>query len=317
MKQGWVVSGLWAVLFLVPGFARAGVLDEAGQCLGDANRDAQVTVNEIIGGVNNALDGCGFQPVTIRFHGQVGERQFACGESYDGIGTGGATITPSDFRFYVSEMRLLGGDGREYPVLLDQDGIWQREDLALIDFENKDGPCTLGTTATNEVVRGQVAPGSYQGIRFTVGVPFRHNHGDASVAPSPLNLTSLFWNWQGGYKFLRIDTADEYALRLHFGSTGCQLAGPNFVTGCARANRAEVILAPFDPEHDHIVADIAALLADNDVSVNHPETPKGCMAGPADTDCEPMMRNFGVIHANGLPAPGLQKFFRVQSHDHE
>ena len=34
-----------------------------------------------------------------------------------------------------------------------------------------------------------------------MGVPFESNHRDSTIAPSPLNITAMFWNWQGGYKF--------------------------------------------------------------------------------------------------------------------
>ncbi len=34
----------------------------------------------------------------------------------------------------------------------------------------------------------------------------------------------MFWSWQLGYKFLRVDTADD-EFRIHLGSTGCQSDG--------------------------------------------------------------------------------------------
>ena len=52
---------------------------------------------------------------------------------------------------------------------------------------------------------GSAPRASYSGVRFTMGVPFELNHGDPTVAPSPLNITAMFWNWQGGYKFLKAD----------------------------------------------------------------------------------------------------------------
>ncbi|GIW43094.1 MAG: hypothetical protein KatS3mg077_0376 [Candidatus Binatia bacterium] len=296
----------------LPAQSGSGRFDHYGQCVGDRNNDGQVTVDELVTGVNNLLDGCGFVPVNIRFAGFVGEQPFQCGMSYPGVGTSQAEFVPSDFRFYVSNVRLLTTDDREVPVLLDQDGIWQLEDIALVDFEDKNPPCVNGTVQTNNTLRGRVAPGNYNGIRFTLGVPFRRNHGDASVAPAPLSLTAMFWSWQAGYKFLRVDTAlDNY--RIHLGSTGCYYASPGVVGGCARPNRAEIVLRPFDVEHDMIVADLAALLSDSDLRENVEGTPPGCMSDPADTDCGPVLRNLGVDFASGLPVPGLQKFFRVMS----
>jgi hypothetical protein len=38
--------------------------------------------------VNNALNGCERLPITLSFHGLVGDQDFACGTVYNGIGTG-------------------------------------------------------------------------------------------------------------------------------------------------------------------------------------------------------------------------------------
>lgn len=290
--------------------ARATVLPPSAMCVGDANGDAAVTIDEVLLSVNNALQGCDFVAVEIPFVAMVGESPFACGQSYDGLGTTGATVIPSDFRVYLHNIRLLDERGREVPILLEQDGIWQDEDLVLLDFEDKTPPCNLGTVQMNTVVRGLVPRGAYDGIRFNVGVPFRMNHQDVGTARSPLVLTSMFWNWQGGYKFIRIDDATDL-VRVHLGSTGCVTDAPNSVVGCGRPNRGEVFLPQFDPATDTIVADLQALFADADLSVNVPGTPPGCMAGPDDTDCEPLMRSLGVNFANGLPDPSRQTFFRV------
>ncbi len=290
---------------------QASSFDAQGQCVGDADRDGEVTVNELVQGVANLLDGCSFERVEIRFAARVGSQDFACGEAYDGLGTEASRLVPSDFRFYVSNVQLIREDGTPVAVLLDQDGVWQLEDLALLDFENKQPPCNNGTVQTNDSIRGRIAPGNYVGIRFTLGVPFRRNHGDASVAPPPLSLTGMFWSWQAGYKFLRIDTAFD-DLRIHLGSTGCFFARPGVVGGCSRPNRAEVWLQPFDWHEDIIVADLAALLADSDLTSNQPDTPPGCMSDPGDADCGPILRNLGVDFASGLPTLATQKFFRVE-----
>src|SRR5436190_1721230 len=84
------------------------------------------------------------------------------------------------------------GDGKEVPLTLDQDGIWQHADLTMLDFENKVQPCNAeGTTLTNTVIRGVVAPATYTGVRFRLGVPFDMDHQNEATAPSPLNLTGM------------------------------------------------------------------------------------------------------------------------------
>lgn len=273
------------------------------------------------------------QNVSIRFAAQIGDQSFKCGESYDGVGSTGSRITPSDFRFYVTNVELINTNGKAVPVVLDQDGVWQHKGVALLDFENRSGPCVTGTAETRDVVAGSVPKGNYKGLRFQLGVPFELNHADATIAPSPLNLTSLFWNWQAGYKFLRIDLAtsgrqqtikpgdiprfgdregsNRLGFAVHIGSTMCASAGPtDQPTGCANPNRATVEFANFDTGKNVIIADLKALLNGVNVDVNQPETPAGCMSTPNDGDCNPLMRNLGLAFG-GVPSDG-QKFFRIK-----
>ena len=287
-------------------------LDANGQCVGDAVGDAAVAINELILAVNNALGSCPLRPVTLQFAARVGDADFACGTAYEGIGTSASPLVPSDFRFYVSDISLVSPSGQRTPLLLEQDGVWQHQGVALLDFENGSGPCGNGNQATNTAVRGTAAAGVYTGVEFTLGVPFALNHGDASTAPSPLNFTAMFWSWQSGYKFLRVDTADD-KFRAHIGSTGCQSAGPSRPpSSCDAPNRATVTLTGFDPERSVIVADLKALLAGNDIDQNQPGTPPGCMSDPADSDCGPLFAAAGVAFPAGAPQAG-QTFFRVEA----
>jgi uncharacterized repeat protein (TIGR04052 family) len=180
---------------------------------------------------------------------------------------------------------------------------------------------------------GTVPKGDYRGIRFRLGVPFDLNHGDATIAPSPLNLTSLFWNWQAGYKFLRIDLAtsgrqqtikagdvprfgdregsNRLGFAIHIGSTMCAAAGPtDKPTACANPNRPTIEFTNFDPGRNVIIADLKALVEGVNVDVNQPETPAGCMSMPKDGDCNPLMSNVGLAFPGGPPP--AQKFFRVR-----
>ena len=146
------------------------------------------------------------QPVTITFNGMVGDAPIACGQDYPNIGSEGTTIAFQDARVYVSNLRLVNAAGEEVPINLEQDGLWQVQNVALLDYENATGGCSdVGTTATNNQVKGTVPEGDYDGLVFDLGVPFELNHADATTAPSPLNVSSLFWSWQYGYKFARIE----------------------------------------------------------------------------------------------------------------
>lgn len=272
-------------------------------------------------GFVSALAGCGGDDVdtvytgeptavALEFQGAVGSADFDCARAYGGIGTTGSTIEPLDFRFYVTAVRLLTANGGEYEVELDDDGVWQNGQVALVDFEDGSGTCANGTPATNTVVRGTAPKLRYTGVRFELGVPAALNHEDASAAASPLNLTALFWSWNAGYKFLRADSRTEGlpAFNIHLGSTGCQTA--DRITTCTRSNRPVIELDGFDPESSVISADLAALLAGSNVDQNQAETAPGCMSGPTDAECAPIFSRLGLALDSGDPAPG-QTFFRV------
>ena len=287
-------------------------LDVNGQCVGDANSDGQVAINELVTAVNNALGNCPSLPVTLTFQGQVGNQAFACGTVYTGIGTGASQFIPSDFRLYVSNVNLITAAGDAVPLTLDQDGVWQYQNVALLDFEDGTGPCGNGDAALNKTVHGTVPAGVYTSVQFDLGIPFALDHADASTAQSPLNRTELFWSWQSGYKFLRVDTADD-KFRVHLGSTGCDGTSPSHPpTTCSAPNVATVTLSGFNPEHSVIVADLAALLADSNIDMNQASTPPGCMSDPDDLDCVPVFQNLGLTFPGGQPTD-TQKFFRLVS----
>lgn len=164
-------------------------------------------ISLIFGGSAHAQSN--MQQVTINFAGWIGDQEFACGENYEKVGTSESTLTPADFRFYVSDLALVDKEGKTVAIELEQDNQWQYQNVALIDFEDGTGACDNGTAETRTVVVGTVPEGDYQDLQFTLGVPKELNHKDAAIAPSPLNLTSLWWNWQGGYKFLRADLKTE------------------------------------------------------------------------------------------------------------
>jgi len=234
--------------------------------------------------------------VTLRFDALVAGEPAACGTAYSGMGTTGTDYTLRDYRLYVHDVRLVTEDGRELPVALDQDGQWQHEDVALLDFEGGSG-CPAGNPATNPSVRGVVTEsGPFTGVRFAVGVPFDLNHTDAAAAPAPLNVTSMFWNWQGGYKFIRIDgstTGLSDGFSLHLGSTGCDgdpLTGG--VTTCANDNRFDVALDGFDPTAAAIQIDVAPVLAESDLDQS--SMAPGCMSNPMDPECAPILPRLGL-----------------------
>lgn len=256
------------------------------------------------------------QSISIRFQAMVGDKKLACGQSYEGIGITRSRITPRDFRFYVHNVRLIDDSGKAVPIELDQDGKWQLDDVALLDFENASASCVNGTPEMNDHVSGRVPVGRYSGLQFTLGVPFNKNHTELTTQPSPLNLTAMSWVWNAGRKFARLDFASTglpHGFAIHLGSTGCTPDQTKITvpTQCREPNRPEIELAGFDPSQDVVIADLAALLKDSNVDTNQPHTAAGCMSAKDDADCAPLFANFGLPFG-GKPA-GAQTFFRRQA----
>lgn len=245
--------------------------------------------------------------VALNFQPMIGAEAFACGRSYAGVGKAGATITPSDFAFYVHDVKLISASGAEVSVKLDQDGTYQNGNLALLDFENGTGACSNGNALLHTSVLGTVPEGKYTGVKFTVGVPFDRNHQDLATQPSPLSLTRMFWAWNSGHKFVRFEakTAEGKNWVMHLGSGGCLPTGSAIKppTECAQANRPVVTLAQFDVDRESVIADIVALFSEAVATEN-----QVCMSSLKSATCGPMFAALGLPF--NAPATIPQTFLR-------
>lgn len=270
-------------------------------------------------GPNAWARGQAAQPIEISFAAEVAGAPFDCSKTYANVGENKADWQPQDFRFYVSDVRLLRADHTEVPVALISDGTWQNKDVALLDFENKTGTCQNGTPQTNTKVRGTVPDLSGAvGLKFTVAVPFALNHADASTQDAPLDQAGLFWGWQLGYKFLSLEgrVPGKGAHVVHLGSTGCTMPQPGKVTGCAAMNEAQITLPRFDVTRQVVVADVARLLQGSVVGPAAAASPAGtgasagCMAEHDNANCGPVFAKLGLPFGN--QASGPQQFFSAR-----
>lgn len=254
------------------------------------------------------LSGCGEaesdapREETIEFAATVGDAPFACGQTYDELGTTNTTFEPFDFRLYISDVELQDGNGQWQPLQLDGDTPWHYEQVALLDFADGTGKCRNVPEQTRTIITGQHdRQTAIQGLRFQIGVPFEHNHLDVSTAASPLNQTAMFWNWLGGYKFIRLEGATtglESGWQLHLGSTKCHPGEGQGPESCDNGNRIAVHLPDFDPARHKVVFDLASLVANSDLDSHTEQTPAGCMAGIDDPDCTPLFEAMGLPHGD-------------------
>lgn len=257
-----------------------------------------------------AFAGCGpstpaSSSVELAFAARVGTEPFECGRSYAGVGTSDTALTAQDLRLYVHDVRFVTGDGREVPLSLDQDDF-QNGAVALLDFETGGSGCGAGNAPTHTELTGTVAEtGPFTALRFRIGVPEARNHLDSGGQPSPMNLSSMYWNWQGGYKFLRFEALTDEgagAVSFHLGATNCSGDATLGTRTCANGNRPDLELAlptGFDASTHEVEIDVARWLAGMDL------TGDGCESSLADADCAAWNATVG------LPDASAQTFARV------
>jgi uncharacterized repeat protein (TIGR04052 family) len=245
--------------------------------------------------------------VALGFVARVGGEPFVCGRTYPGVGTSDTAITVQDLRFYVHDVRFVTADGREIPLALDQDDF-QNGTVALLDFETGGSGCGAGNAPTHTELSGSLAEaGPFTALRLRIGVPEARNHLDSGGQPSPLNLSTMYWGWQGGYKYLRFEAltdAPAGAVSFHLGATGCSGDATMGTRTCANGNRPalELALPPgFSPATHQLVVDVAAWLAEMDLRGD------GCESAASDPECPAWNATVG------LPDASAQTFLRVEA----
>jgi len=98
----------------------------------------------------------------------------------------GQSFTITNFKYYISNIILIGKDGKNYPV---------KDSYYLIRQDDEE---TWTATLTN------IPIGQYTGISWTIGVDSLHNcSGAQSGALDPVN--GMFWTWNTGYIFLKLE----------------------------------------------------------------------------------------------------------------
>ncbi len=256
------------------------------------------------------------QDVSIKFAAQVNGADFTCGQTYTGIGVTGSDFQVNDFRLYIHDIHIHDdATGVQYPIELVQDGQWQLDNVAMLDFENSnDSASCNGTTETNTMVQGKVTvPASVDlsntEVCFTVGVPADKNHIDEATAASPLNASGMLWAWKVGRKYIRIDgvgdpTGVNNKFNLHLGAQGCPGASATAPpsAACSVPNTFEACVSNFDVVNSVIAVDPAPVLAGNDITVNldgGATAKPGCQSFVDDNDCEEIIPRLGLDYSYG------------------
>ncbi len=221
-----------------------------------------------------------------------------------------------DARFYVHDVKLVKADGSTVDFTLTSDNKWQTSKVALLDFEDGTGDCSSGTTETNKSLKGSAPLGSYVGVEFKLGVPFDLNHLYNVTASSPLNINALYWNWQGGYMFMKFEWVTREGAgtsnSFHLGSNSCNGATTSSSsTSCTYPNRPTIQvktadLSGWNPSVNPVYFDVKALVNGTNSNLSSGGKAYTCMAGNTGgmmgttaADCKILLNNVGVKETDG------------------
>ncbi|MBU2870691.1 MbnP family copper-binding protein [Colwellia sp. E2M01] len=150
-------------------------------------------------------------PFTLNFSAKSAGETVVCDSTHNNFGTaddGLHSISVSDLRFYVSNVKFYDENNNELNVELDSNDFQLNHEqgfVGLVDLtSNTAGACVDGATErTNESITGTVLNGTVASVSFDVGVPQAVMQDVIATntqedAPTPLN--EMYWSWASGYR---------------------------------------------------------------------------------------------------------------------
>ena len=177
-------------------------------------------------------------------------------------------------------------DNNDLSLMMYLSNFNQGEPLALVASEfASESVALLGGDCSEQAWRVELNKHLKQGqsLSFDLGVPFQQNHSNPLQAKPPLNASEMFWSWQLGHKFLRLDQPNHFS--FHLGSTGCK--SPSRMRAateaCQQPNRFTYQIEQFDPAKA-IIFDLDRLLAEV-------ETKRTCMSEQGNPVCQALFTN--------------------------
>ncbi len=271
--------------------------------------------------------------LTIPFQAKAAGVDIACGVALSSLGTTADQGTIADFAFYVHDIKFKTSTGATVSATLEKNDFQDPQyGVALLDFQNKGDSCNGTAKPTNKVVYAKIEgidPATISGMEFKVGVPAAANHHNANTSIAPYNRSGMFWNWQYGHKFMRLDVNPANKVQLaydsngssvantyffHLGSTGCQgdpVTGA--VVSCSEANRTTITLSQsfkvVNLTTSKVVLDYAKLMQGVNLNTDA-AAPAGCMSGLTDVECPTIFNNLGMAYGT-IPATAAQSVFSV------
>jgi len=204
-----------------------------------------------------------------------------------------STIAHSNDSWLYTQLQLFISD----IYLKDSSGKWQKATLEKSAFQTADiallgENCNLSNekSKANWSVKFSKKTDLINSshIRFTLGLPFAMNHLNPLTQESPLNVPTMFWGWQQGHKFLRLEMSSKNNDWLfHLGSVGCKSVSPLRAPNqeCRYPNRYTFEL-PIGKKDNSIIFELSALLKDITLS-----SQTSCQSSPDKQSCQLLFNN--------------------------
>ena len=203
-------------------------------------------------------------------------------------------------QFFISQVAVKNNNG-QWRLWEMKENAQQTSNIALLGED-----CLTNNSAQNGRwqldFKSAIDIKNVERIRFMVGIPFKDNHLNPLRQTSPLNESSMFWVWQTGHKFLRLEMKSEDDNWLfHLGSTGCESASVmrSPANECAQPNR---IYVEFDLDNKgEIMFDLAQLLEGINLNAD-----SRCLSAPNNVTCQQLFNNM---------MGNEQQVFKASRHD--
>lgn len=139
------------------------------------------------------------------------------------------------------------------------------------------------------------------GLQFSLGVPESLNHLNPLRQPSPLNQPDMFWSWQMGHKFLRLEmntnqqanqskmNTSEHWL-LHVGATGCSSSSPvrSPQTSCKNPNVSTIQLPDYSASKKVFINMMSLIQG---LNLN---SKTSCQSSPNTPSCRTLLPRLGI-----------------------
>jgi hypothetical protein len=225
--QGWAVPTALAILVAsVSGCGgRASAPDSASNGGSSGNAAAGADGGAAQSGAAAVVEACPVQPPSRQEMGTIitfQTRPFLAGQPMvfgePNALPGGGTLTPLNFRFYISDVRLVDADGGLTPTdLVTPAGMLEPYGVHLFNAED--------TASTAWRIRARA--GNYSGLQFALGLADGCNAGDPSQRTGALAIDSqMTWVRGFGYLFLLFEARIEGAAGGGGGASGGNPSDP-------------------------------------------------------------------------------------------